>query len=91
MKDILGDDVLACTKVGRVVRNGKTSFNACAVRRVFVKWAENLLYKCPDLYHTRSFMRFIQSRGRIVNNFIFKSTVTATTHKIVIDTISLLL
>lgn len=36
-------------------------------------------------------MRFIQSRGRIVNNFIFKSTVTATTHKIVIDTISLLL
>ena len=43
MKDILGDDVLACTKVGRVVRNGKASFNACAVRRVFVKWAENLL------------------------------------------------
>jgi HSP90 family molecular chaperone len=38
MKDLLGDDVLACTKVGQVNKEGRTSFNACAVRRVFVKW-----------------------------------------------------
>jgi hypothetical protein len=43
MKDILGDDVLACPKVGQVTSGNKTSFNACAVRRVFVKWCENLL------------------------------------------------
>lgn len=43
MKDILGADVLGCTKVGQVTKNGKSSFNACAVRRVFVKWAENIL------------------------------------------------
>ena len=43
MRDILGDDVLACPKVGEVDQDGKISFNACAVRRVVVKWAENLL------------------------------------------------
>ena len=43
MQDILGEDVLACPKVGQVTKDGKTTFNACAVRRVFVKWAENLL------------------------------------------------
>ena len=43
MMDILGDDVLACPKVSQVIRNGKATFNACAVRRVFVKWCENLL------------------------------------------------
>ena len=43
MKLILGEDVLACPKVGQVNKEGKTSFNAVAVRRVFVKWAENLL------------------------------------------------
>ena len=43
MKDILGEDVLACPKVGQVTKDGRTSVNACAVRRVFVKWAENLL------------------------------------------------
>jgi len=36
-------------------------------------------------------MKFIKSRSQIVNNFIFKSTITSTTHKIVIDCISLLL
>jgi len=39
MQDILGSDVLACPKVGEVTKDGKKSFNACAVRRVFVKWA----------------------------------------------------
>ena len=36
-------------------------------------------------------MKFVKSRADIVNNFIFKSTITSTTHKIVIDCISLLL
>ena len=39
MKEILGSDVLACPKVGQVNKDGKSYFNACAVRRVFVKWA----------------------------------------------------
>jgi len=50
-----------------------------------------LLEKCPDLIYTKTFMKFIKSRSQIVNNFIFKSTITSTTHKIVIDCISLLL
>lgn len=91
MKDILGDDVLACPKVMQVTKDGRTSFNACAVRRVFVKWAENLLEKCPDLKFTKTFMKFIKARGEIVNNFFFKSTIQPTTHKTVIDCISLLL
>ena len=49
MKDLLGEETLACPKVSQTVINGKPSFNACAVRRVFVKWAENMLEKCPDL------------------------------------------
>lgn len=36
-------------------------------------------------------MRFVQTRGRIANNFIFKSTVQDSTHKFVIDCVSLLL
>jgi hypothetical protein len=43
MKDMLGDDVMGCTKVGMVTVDGKTKYKAAAVRRVFVKWAENLL------------------------------------------------
>lgn len=91
MKDILGDDVLSCPKVGQVVKNGRTSFNACAVRRVFVKWCENLLEKCPELQYTKTFMLFIKARSTIVKNFFFKSTIQPTTHKIVLDCISLLL
>jgi len=36
-------------------------------------------------------MLFIKAKSRIVNNFFFKSTVQPTTHKIVLDCISLLL
>jgi hypothetical protein len=36
-------------------------------------------------------MRFVRTRGKIANNFIFKSTVQDSTHKFVIDTVSLLL
>jgi len=39
MKNILADDVLACPKVGVITKDGKSEFNACAVRRVFIKWA----------------------------------------------------
>jgi hypothetical protein len=49
MKDILGSDALACPKVNQVMKDGVPEFNACAVRRVFIKWAENLLERCPDL------------------------------------------
>jgi hypothetical protein len=38
MKDLLGEDVLSCPKVSQVDKDGKKYFNACAVRRVFVKW-----------------------------------------------------
>jgi hypothetical protein len=36
-------------------------------------------------------MKFIKARSSIINNFFFKSTIAPTTHKIVIDCISLLL
>jgi hypothetical protein len=36
-------------------------------------------------------MLFIQAKSKIVNNFFFKSTIQPTTHKIVLDCISLLL
>jgi len=36
-------------------------------------------------------MRFIKAKADIVNNFVFKSTIKDSTHKIVIDCISLLL
>ena len=36
-------------------------------------------------------MLFIKARSKIVENFFFKSTVQPTTHKIVLDCISLLL
>ena len=91
MKDLLGEDVLTCPKVNQVTKDGKTSFNACAVRRVFVKWAENLLDKCPDLKKTKVFMSFIRSKGDIVNGFFFKSTIRPTTHKAVIDCLSMII
>lgn len=91
MKDLLGDDALSCPKVRQVTSEGKTTFNACAVRRVFVKWAENLLEKCPDLKYTKTFMKFIRARAAIVDNFFFKSTIQPTTHKLVIDCLSLLI
>ena len=47
MKALLGESTLACPKVSQVFIDGKHVFNACAVRRVFVKWAENMLEKCP--------------------------------------------
>lgn len=43
MRDLLGQDALACPKVTQVMKDGVPQFNACAVRRVFIKWAENLL------------------------------------------------
>jgi len=43
MKDMLGQDALACPKVTHIFKDGNLEFNACAVRRVFIKWAENLL------------------------------------------------
>jgi hypothetical protein len=39
MKDLLGEDVVSCAKVGLANKEGNESFNACAVRRVMVKWA----------------------------------------------------
>lgn len=91
MKDLLGEDALSCPKVREVITDGKATFNACAVRRVFVKWAENLLEKCPDLKYTRTFMKFIRARADIVDNFFFKSTIQPTTHRLVIDCLSLLI
>ena len=82
---------MTCPKVAQVIKDGKTSFNACAVRRVFVKWTENLLEKCPDLKKTKVFMNFIKSKGEIINNFFFKSTIRPTTHKAIIDCLSKLI
>jgi uncharacterized protein YihD (DUF1040 family) len=87
MKDILGDDVLACPKVNQVMKETGPEFNACAVRRVFVKWAENLLELFPELLQSKPFLKFIQAKSKIANNFFFKSTIQESTHKIVIDTI----
>lgn len=39
MIDLFGEGTLSCPKVKQVTQNGKKYFNACAVRRVFVKWA----------------------------------------------------
>jgi hypothetical protein len=91
MKDIFGEDVPSCPKVGQVIKDGKKYFNACAVRRVLVKLAENLLEKCPDLKKTKTFTKFIKAKADIINNFFFKSTIQPTTHKRVIDCLSLLI
>ena len=91
MMELLGEDVLTCPKVGLIEKEGKKFFNATAVRRVFVKWAENLLEKCPDLKTTKTFMKFIKSKGDIINGFFFKSTIRPTTHKIVIECLSMLI
>lgn len=91
MKEILGSDALACPKVTQVVKDGVPEFNACAVRRVFVKWAENLLEACPDLLTSKAFLQFVRAKAEISNNFFFKSTVQKSTHKIVIDTICYLI
>ena len=84
MRDILGADTAACVKVGLVEKDGEKQFNACAVRQIFVKWTENLLESCPELYHSRAFLDFINSKTKIINNFYFKSTIQPTTHKMVI-------
>jgi hypothetical protein len=39
MRDIFGEEVPCCPKVTQIVKDGKKYFNACAVRRVLVKWA----------------------------------------------------
>jgi hypothetical protein len=43
------------------------------------------------LQYTKTFMLFIKAKSKISNNFFFKSSVQPTTHKIVLDCISLLL
>jgi hypothetical protein len=43
------------------------------------------------LQYTKTFMLFIKAKSKITNNFFFKSSVQPTTHKIVLDCISLLL
>ena len=70
---------------------GKPEFNACAVRRVFVKWAENMLEKTEELQDSKAFIKFIRAKAGIANNFFFKSRMTETTHKTVIDIMSYLL
>jgi hypothetical protein len=47
MKEILGEKTLACAKVSITMKDGRPEFNACAIRRVFVKWAENLIELFP--------------------------------------------
>jgi hypothetical protein len=91
MKEILGNDALACPKVNQIFKDGVPEFNACAVRRVFIKWAENLLELCPDLQVSKPFLKFIKAKADIANNFFFKSTIQKSTHKIVIDTICYLI
>lgn len=47
--------------------------------------------KCPELQFTKTFMKFIKARTQIMNNFFFKSTIQPTSHKLVIDCVSMLL
>jgi hypothetical protein len=91
MQALLGEDVLADAKVGVANRDGEACFNACAVRRVLVKWAGNLLERCPDLKKSKTLMRFITAKSIIVRSFYFKSTVRPTTHKKVIDFLAMLI
>ena len=84
---MLGEKTLACAKVSITMNNGIPSFNACAVRRVFVKWAENLIELFPEIKSSNGFTKFTRIKNDLANNFFFKSQIQETTHKKVIECI----
>jgi len=47
MIGLLGEGALTDCKVKRGEKDGKRFYNASAVRRVFIKWAETLLERIP--------------------------------------------
>jgi hypothetical protein len=47
MIGLFGEGTLNDCKVKRGEKNGKRFYNASAVRRLFIKWAETLLERIP--------------------------------------------
>ena len=88
MKDLLGSDILSGPKVAQVTKDGKTYFNACAIRRMFMKWVENLLENCSDIKKTKIFQI---SKWEITNRFFFKDGTRPGTSEIAIDYLSKLI
>ena len=88
MKDLIGEDVLTGLKVDQVTKYGETYFNACAIMRMFLKWAENLLENCSDLKKTEIFQKF---KWEITNRFFFKDDSIPGISEIVVDELSKLI
>lgn len=84
MKLLLGDHALTDSKVKKITKNGREEYTASPVRRVFIKWAETIIERIPDIIYTEAFMEFIKSKRALADNFVFKSTIQPTTHNLVI-------
>lgn len=91
MVDMLGPETLTDCKVKRTTRDNKTFYKAEAVRRIFIKWSETLIERIPEVYSLKEFLDFVRSKKRMANEFIFKGTVSESTHQQVIDSLSDLL
>lgn len=49
MKAILGDEVLTDSKVKKINKNEIEEYSASPVRRVFIKWAETIIERVPNI------------------------------------------
>jgi hypothetical protein len=91
MLDMLGPGTLTDCKVKRTLENHKICYSAEAVRRCFVKWSEKMIDSIPEVYTVREFLDFVKAKKKMANEFIFKGTVSPTTHQSVIESLSDLL
>ncbi len=92
MEAVLGPEVeVDCKVKWQKNEDGDTYYNASAVRRVFIKWSETLIERIPEVCTLKEFMDFVRSKKEMADQFIFKGTVTPTTHQQVLDKLSGLL
>jgi hypothetical protein len=72
MKTIFGSSILCDLKVRK---NPSGDYNVVGIRRLLVKWAENLLENDPDLVYTQPFHEFIKNKNKVFDNFYVRSGV----------------
>lgn len=72
MKTLFGEAVLCDLKV-RKTPTGE--YNVVGIRRMLVKWTENLVENDPDLVYTQPFHDFIKNKKKVFDSFYVRSGV----------------
>ena len=76
MKELFGGDLAADIKVKERDIDGHKGFSSVGFRRILVKWTETLLEIWPDMVSSIHFLRFMEKKNRMFDDFCLGSSAS---------------